>query len=107
MVLYRSIVLGLVAALVMLELGRAARPEPQVRALPTIIDVSRPALASGGDVAPALGLRPGERIAAIDDAPVRDASAALAQIRDARSGQFLDLDVHRAGGDRRVLVLVH
>jgi hypothetical protein len=115
MLLYRSLVLGLVGSLLMLEVARngtppleaAARAEPPPSCAPTIVDVSRPALAAGGDVAPALGLRPGERIAAIGDAPVADEGAAVAAIRDARPGQYLDLDVMRAGGSRRLLVLVH
>ena len=115
MLLYRSLVLGLVGALVMLQVARngtpplegtaqAERPPSEV---PTIVDVSRPALAAGGDVSPALGPRPGERIAAIDHAPVADVGAAVAAIRGARAGQYLDLDVARAGRARRVLVLVH
>jgi S1-C subfamily serine protease len=115
MMLYRSLVLGLVGALLMLQVAQNGAPplEGEARAapppvdLPTIVDVSRPALAAGGDVAPALGLRPGERIAAIDDAPVTDTLAAVAAIRGARAGQYLDLDVMRAGRARRVLVLVH
>jgi S1-C subfamily serine protease len=106
MVLYRSIVLGLVAALVMLELGRWQRPSTHP-ASPTIVDVSRAALASGADVAPVLGLHPGERIAAIDDTPVRDGGAVISAIRDAHAGQYVDLDVRRAGAARRVLVLIH
>jgi hypothetical protein len=112
MLLYRSLVLGLVGAIVMLEVARSAEPPVRAEAAPrpdapTIVDVSRPALAAGGDVSPALGLRPGERIAAIGDTPVADAGAVLAAIRGARGGQYLDLDVARAGRARRVLVLVH
>lgn len=115
MLLYRSLVLGLIGALIMLEVARSgpahhvlhADASASVAASPTIIDVSRLALDVGADVAPVLGLRPGERIAAIDDAPVGDASAAVAAIRGARAGEYLDLDVQRAGAARRVLVLVH
>ena len=118
MLLYRSLVLGLVGSLVMLEAARSAMPPIETEAhatapadaaadAPTIVDVSRPALGAGADVAPALGLRPGERIAAIDDAPITDVGAAVSAIRGARAGQFLDLDVARAGRARRVLVLVH
>ena len=111
MLLYRSLVLGLIGALIMLEIGRTGPARgggatPAV-AMPTIVDVSRYALDAGADVAPLLGLHPGERIASIDDAAVGDASAALAAIRAARGGEYIDLEVARAGGDRRVLVLVH
>ncbi len=114
MLLYRSLVLGLLGALIMLEVGRTGpghrgmrwMHEPVV-AMPTIVDVSRYALDAGADVAPLLGLRPGERIASIDDAKVGDAEAAVEAIRVARGGEYIDLDVARAGGDRRVLVLVH
>ena len=113
MLLYRSLVLGLIGALIMLVVTRSAPAHDappassDVAIAPTIVDVSRPALDVGADVAPALGLRPGERIAAIDDAPIGDATAALAAIRGARAGEYLDLDVQRAGAARRVLVLVH
>lgn len=110
MVLYRSLVLGLLGALVMLEVARTGPPHHGFAlsaVMPTIVDVSRPALDAGADVAPVLGLRPGERIAAIDDAPVDEAGAAIAAIRGAHAGEYLDLDVQRVGGARRVLVLVH
>jgi hypothetical protein len=115
MLLYRSLVLGLIGALIMLEVARTGPAHPGMRwataeraaAAPTIVDVSRHALDAGADVAPLLGLHPGERVAAIDDARVVDAGAALAAIRAARGGEYIDLDVARAGGARRVLVLVH
>ena len=113
MLLYRSLVLGLIGALIMLEVARTGPTHRGLRwasppaAVPTIVDVSRVALDAGADVAPVLGLHPGERIASIDDAAVGDASAALTAIRAARGGQYIDLDVAHAGGDRRVLVLVH
>jgi len=107
--IYRSLVLGLVGALVLIEATRVRRPAPAPIPAPTIVDVSRQALGDGAvDVAPVVGLRPGERIAMIDDAAVVDGAAALGTaLRAAEPGQFVDLDVRRAGGDRRVLVLVH
>jgi hypothetical protein len=109
MMLYRSLVLGLVGALVLLEVARSgpASPPPP-RETPTIIDVSRAALASPIDLGPLFGLKPGERIARLDDRPLSDGTSEVgAAIRTAFPGQYLDLDVLRPDGARRVLVLVH
>lgn len=115
--LYRSLLLGLVGAVLLMEAThtaprggerRAIAAAPAARAAPTIVDVARGALDAQIDVGLVLGLRPGERVAAIDDAPVGDGrEAAVAAIRDAPAGRYLDLDVARAGATRRVLVLVH
>ncbi len=115
MLLYRSLILGLVGALVMIEAARSGHtPRPRVAlsdgAPPTIaiVDVSRRALDAGADVGPVVGLHPGERIARLDDQPVTDGTSAIgAAIRGAEPGQYLDVDVTRSGGQRRILVLVH
>jgi len=111
MMLYRSLVLGLVGALILIEVGR---PSPRAvgatdaSSAPTIVDVSRAALDTGVDVGPVVGLRLGERVARVDDQPVSDGMVAVSEaIRTAAPGQFLDLDVLRGGAARRVLVLVH
>ena len=111
MMLYRSLVLGLLGALILLVARHPARPAPGAseptgpRA--TIVDISHDALVAGADVQPALGLAPGERVVAIDDQPVRDRAAVGSAIESAEHGRFVDLDVRRAGTTRRVLVLVH
>jgi hypothetical protein len=122
MMLYRSLVLGLIGTLVMLEAARsapalhvsappgAAATAAAAAALPTIVDVSRRALDGdvGIDLGAVVGLHPGERVASVDDRPVGDGTSAVtAALRDAGPGQFLDLDVRRPGGGRRVLLLVH
>ncbi len=115
MLLYRSLVLGIVGALVLLQISSPApraRPRPMVPmapSAPTLVDVSRRALDAGPvDPSPVIGLRPGERIARVDEQPVVDGAAAFgARLRSARAGDFLDLDVRRGAAARRVLVLVH
>lgn len=113
MMLYRSLVIGMLGALLLLvaqqeRAGRSfisvARP-PEADA--TIVDISRDALSSGADLLPALGLAPGERVVAIDDRPIKDTDAVSSSIVYADHGQFVDLEVHRPGATRRVLVLVH
>jgi hypothetical protein len=115
MLLYRSLVLGIVGAIILLEVARPT-PAPRLRPLiemapvaPTLVDVSRQALdVAAVDPAPVIGLRPGERIARVDETPVVDGAAAFgARLRSARAGDFLDLDVRRGERARRVLVLVH
>jgi hypothetical protein len=107
--IYRSLILGLVGALVLIEATRVRHARPRPGPASTIVDVSQRALDQGAvDVAPVVGLRPGERIAMIDDAVVVDGASALGvALHAAHPGQYVDLDVRRAGGDRRVLVLVH
>lgn len=114
-VVYRSMMLGLVATAVLL----LARPAPMVApAAPTVatvasvptggvavVDVARASV--GAQVLELLGLAPGERVIAIDDRPgaLEDVLAAW---RAAAPGEFLDLAVAGpAGAVRRVLVLVH
>lgn len=110
-----GVALGALAAAVGVELVAARRAPAAVAdgsvagSAATIVDVSRAALeAYGGSVIPLLGLRPGERIVAVDgqlagravEDPVARAWAAAAP------GEFLDLAVSSGRLTRRILVLV-
>ncbi|HUQ04157.1 MAG TPA: hypothetical protein VM261_16775 [Kofleriaceae bacterium] len=108
---YRSLVVGLLGALVLL----IAAPRREVRVVresaaavevatpdeATVVDVSR--RAAGADPMPLLGLRPGERIAAVDGV-AGDSITLAARWAQAEPGRYLDVEL--AGG-RRILVLVH
>lgn len=122
---FRSLALGLLGACCLLL---AARPpvtvithtpafafaEPRtpwcsshVPRAPTIIDVAPGA--SAADIARLVVLEPGERITAIDDAPVAgglDAGVALAS-SELGGRRYIDLEVAGDAGTRRVLVLLH
>ena len=126
MLVFRSFAIGLLAACVALlamrpsvivvqppaiELAQVALPasmEPRpASAPPTIVDVA-PGV-SDDQLALAIRLAPGERIAFANDVavpPNLPASYVFAS-RGPRSGQFYDLVVSGLAGDRRVLVLMH
>jgi hypothetical protein len=105
MLVFRSLVLGLLGACAILLAQAADRPvvvhaaPPMQRA--TIIDIA-PGIA---DVASLIGLAPGEHVLAVGDQPVRTDLAAGAAIRAAARGpgRYLDLTTT----ERRVLVLLH
>lgn len=120
MLLFRSIVVGLLGACCLLL---AARPrcEVAVRSLPafapnvsawdgprpTIIDVAP--LMAQGEVARLVRLVPGEHVIAVGDVHVAgdvEAGAVLAGV-DQRPGHYIDLTVAGPLGERRVLVLLH
>lgn len=118
MMLYRSLVVGLLGAIAMLVASRpdsapaaaASVPVPAVAAadpLPdaTVIDVSR--AHAGADPMPLLGLSPGERVIAIDGVTT-DGARLAGRWDQAFPGEYLDLGVRGVAGDeRRILVLVH
>ena len=119
MMLYRSLVLGLVGALILIQVDRAVHAPRVVRIAntgnvappetPTVVDVSRDALAAAGrDPSTVVGLDRGERITAVDSLAVRDGGIALRDALDgAAPGTFVDLEIARGGAARRVLVLLH
>jgi hypothetical protein len=106
MMLYRSAVLGLLTALVLLvaELGRDAPPPPPRPAEPpTVVDVSRTAmLAAGVPLAALVGARRGERVVAVAGG-IDDPGPGATVV----PGSYLDVELASASGHRRVLVLVH
>ncbi len=117
MVLFRSLTIGLLGACVMLlvkldvapvETSRTS-PAPTIQAAnASIVDVA-PGLRSS-EVSSLIRLSAGERVIAVDDHPVDSDLAAGAAIaaRAAGSGGYVDLEVERADGlHRRVLVLMH
>lgn len=114
MMVYRSIVVGLLGALVLL-VAAPPRATPVLVATPVavapsseaaVVDVSR--RAAGDDPMPLLGLRPGERVAAVDGVAA-DSVVLAGRWAQAFPGEYLDIEV--AGGGtaaaRRILVLVH
>jgi hypothetical protein len=111
MMVYRSLVVGLLGALVLLVAAprrevrvvreRAAAVEVTAPGDATVVDVSR--RAAGVDPMPLLGLRPGERVAAVDGV-AGDSITLAARWAYAAPGQYVDVEI--AGG-RRILVLVH
>jgi hypothetical protein len=120
MLLFRSIVVGLLGACCLL-LAVRPRCEIAVRSLPagparvsswegprpTIIDVAP--LIAPGELAKLLRLAPGEHVIAIDDARVAgdlEAGALLAKVELAPK-HYVDLTVAGSLGERRVLVLLH
>jgi hypothetical protein len=120
MLLFRSIVVGLLGACCLL-LAVRPRCEIAVRSLPafpahvsawegprpTIIDVAP--LMAQGEVAKLVRLAPGEHVIAVGDAHVAgdvEAGAVLATV-DQRPGRYVDLTVAGPLGERRVLVLLH
>jgi len=118
MMLYRSLVLGLVGALILIQVDRAVHAPRVVRIAntgnvappetPTVVDVSRDALAAAGRDPSTVGLDRGERITAVDSLAVRDGGIALRDALDgAAPGTFVDLEIARGGAARRVLVLLH
>jgi hypothetical protein len=117
MMMYRSLVVGLLGAIALL-VATGPGSAPDVVAPPaaaasfeaprndaSVVDVSYGR--AGLDLMPLLGLAPGERIASLDGAPA-DSAALTIQWYAARPGGYLDVGVLDAGGDeRRILVLVH
>jgi len=104
MMLYRSLVLGLLGALLLLQVeGRRSAPAPAAPvgaaadAAPTIVDVSRSALAAAGlTIEDVVGVRPGERLVSADGSrgPVG-------------ADGYVDFELARGAQQRRVVVLVH
>jgi hypothetical protein len=106
MLLYRSAVLGLLCALLLLVATReTARPAAAPGAA-VVVDVSRAAMNAAGLGPEALiAVRPGERIASVDG--VAGAGALGAAWRAARDGGFVDVELASRDARRRVLLLVH
>jgi hypothetical protein len=116
MMVYRSLVVGLLGALVLLVAAPRPRPYATVaRASPvevlapgdaTVVDVSR--RAAGADPMPLLGLHPGERVAAVDGVAA-DSVALAGRWAQSYPGEYLDIEVAGGGttSTRRILVLVH
>ncbi len=114
MMLYRSLVVGLLGAIAMLV---AARPPAPVASAPT--GVAEPALAAprdtlvdarlgAGPVLGLLGLAPREHIVAIDDVGCSACEEDLeARWRLTVAREYLDVTVATPRGERRVLVLAH
>jgi hypothetical protein len=105
MLVFRSLVLGLLGACAILLAQAANRPVIVHAAAPTnratIIDVA-PGV---NDVIPLLGLAPGEHVLSVGDRAVMTDLEAGAAIRDTQqsAGRYVDL----ATTQRRVLVLLH
>jgi hypothetical protein len=104
MLVFRSLVLGLLGACAILFAQAANRPVVVQAASAnraTIIDVA-PGVT---DVIPLLGLAPGERVLSVGDRTVLTDLEAGAAIRDTRQapGHYVDLTTT----ERRVLVLLH
>jgi hypothetical protein len=115
MMLYRSLVLGMLGAIALLiasphpgapaeSAAAAVMVEPEGPPESAVVDVSRER--AGNDVLPVLGLQPGERVLAVDGMP-GDARLLIASWFDAEPGDFMDLAVRGPAGERRILVLVH
>ena len=120
MLLFRSIVVGLLGACCLMLAARprceiAVRSAPGPRLLPstwagpppTLIDVAP--LVAPGELANLLRLSRGEHVIAVDDARVAgdlEAGALLAKV-DLAPKHYVDLTVAGPLGERRVLVLLH
>ena len=117
MMVYRSLVVGLLGAIALLVAARPAAPggAPVVADAradaagtateATVVDVSR--RAAGADPMPLVGLAPGERVVEVDGA-AGDGATLVARWAVAAPGQFVDVGARTAaGGARRILVLVH
>jgi hypothetical protein len=117
MMVYRSLVVGLLGAIVLLVAAPHPNPRSAARETPvevvapsetdaTLVDVSR--RIAGTDPMPLLGLHPGERVAAVDGLAANGVDLVD---RWARTfpGEFLDIEVAGGGASsvRRILVLVH
>jgi len=118
MLLFRSIVVGMLAGCLLL-LAQRPRPAvllvpsgPQVNSLregprPTIIDVAP--LVAPEELVRLVRLAPGEHIVDVNGAHVSgdlEAGALISRI-DPRPERYVDLTVVGALGERRVLVLMH
>jgi hypothetical protein len=116
MMVYRSIVVGLLGALVLLVAVPNVRDTRVIVATPVevaatssdaaVVDVSR--RVAGHDPIPLLGLHPGERIAAIDGM-AGDSVTLVGRWAQVFPGEYVDVEVTGGGGAgvRRVLILVH
>jgi hypothetical protein len=117
MLVYRSVVVGLLAACCLL-LAQRQRIEIRVPAThvpppawesprPTIVDVAP--LIAPGELGKLVRLAPGERVVAVDDTPTTDTLEAGALLAKADVGprRYVDLTVTGPLGERRVLVLMH
>ena len=117
MMVYRSLVVGLLGAIVLLVAAPRPTQRPAARETPvqviatseadaTLVDVSR--RIAGDDPMPLLGLHPGERVAAVDGTAANGVDLVD---RWARTfpGEYLDIEVTGGGtaSTRRILVLVH
>src|SRR5688572_357435 len=110
----RTVSLGIIVVAVALLVGTITEmarsrdtPEPVPTASVTVVDVAHGVEPS--DLSALVRLAHDERVIAVDDKPVANdlaAGAAIAE-RDLVSGNFLDLTVGGARGNRRVLVLMH
>jgi hypothetical protein len=106
MLLYRSVVLGLLGALVLLVATRGPSRRDAAPDSAVVVDVSRTAMAVAGLGPDALiAVRPGERIASVDG--VAGAGALDAAWRATRDGGFVDVELAGGAARRRVLLLVH
>jgi hypothetical protein len=118
MMVYRSLVVGLLGAIVLLVAAPRPSQRPAAHATPvevvaapsgtdaTLVDVSR--RIAGADPMPLLGLHPGERVAAIDGAAATGVDLVDRWVRTF-PGEYLDIEVTGGGATsaRRILVLVH
>lgn len=115
---FRSLTIGLLGACVMLlvrggSVTHVSVMRPTLTAAPapvgpTIVDVAPGVRVA--EVSSLVRLAPGERVIAVDDRAVASDLAAGAAIstREPGRGGFVDLEVERADGlRRRVLVLLH
>ena len=92
---------------VWLDVARPALPTPGPTPGVTIVDAAEQV--GPAKLAELLYLEGGERVSAINDRPVADDQLAIEVISSLplRAGQYVDLTVTRATGERRVLVLLH
>ncbi len=118
MFLFRSLTIGLLGACVMLlvrgssithvAVMRPAQTAAHATVGPTIVDVAPGVRVA--EVSSLVRLAPGERVISVDDREVASDLAAGAAISTREPGRagFVDLEVERADGlRRRVLVLLH
>ncbi len=117
MMMYRSLVVGLLGAIALL-VATGSHPPPDAGAASAdppaeataddaarVVDVSR--VRAGPDLMPLLGLAPGERVVSLDGNAADGLALATAWSHTA-SGGYLDVGVRGGAGDeRRILVLVH
>jgi hypothetical protein len=119
MMLYRSLVLGMLGAIALMV--ASPRPAPSAAADPaapvtvittdaprdglTVVDVSR--AAARGDLLPLLGLTPGERVVGIGGIPAVTADL-VTRWQYTLAEKYLDIAVRgERGEERRILVLAH
>jgi len=117
MMVYRSIVVGLLAAIAAMLAARVTVP----RAVPvpapalaaaadaappgvSLVDVAR--RSAGDDPVPLLGLHPGEQVVEIDGVAAGSVEL-IGRWNQAFPGEYVDVTVASYRGTRRVLLLVH